>query len=113
MKPTHRSSIHPHEVGGAARQPRSADSHAAESDNFADSLYTPQPQIAPTRRIQRLKRQQQARAIAESRLTQIGEDLVGLADELRALHPDLSDSLDDAWSDVEQALELLLDEASW
>lgn len=114
MKPTHRSSIHPHEVGGAiARQSLSAESRAAKSDNFADSLYTPQPQIASTRRIQRLKRQQQARAIAEGRLTQIGEDLVGLADELRSLHPDLSDSLDDAWSDVEQALEMLLDEESW
>ncbi|BAU44046.1 hypothetical protein [Leptolyngbya sp. O-77] len=119
MKPTHRSSIHPGEIGGAIAPPScpppsSAAGIAAESEELADSLYIPQPQKPESaRRVRSLKRQQQARAIAEGRLTQIGEELLGLADELRSLNPDLSDSLDDAWSDVEHALEMLLDEAAW
>lgn len=123
MKPTHRSSIHPSEIGGAiAPQPcqpsrfaaGAAAEIAAESDELVDSLYAPLPQSPKSsRRVRSLKRRQQARAIAEGRLTQIGEELLGLADELRSLNPDLSDSLDDAWSDVEHALEMLLDEAEW
>jgi len=122
MKPTHRSSIPPNEVGGAIAPQSYPQSHlplpsaevAAELDELVDSLYVPQPQKPESaRRIRSLKRQQQARAIAEGRLTQIGEDLLELADELRSLNPDLSDSLDDAWSDVEHALEMLLDEAVW
>ena len=128
MKPTHRSSIPPNEIGGAIAPQATSQSHppvssadvaADESDEFVDSLlvdslYVPQPQKPESaRRVRSLKRQQQARAIAEGRLTQIGEDLLELADELRSLNPDLSDSLDDAWSDVEHALEMLLDEAVW
>ncbi|MFQ3636123.1 MAG: hypothetical protein SNJ57_09845 [Cyanobacteriota bacterium] len=122
MKPTHRSSIPPYEAGGAiapqSYPPLPSAGVAAESDelvdNLVDSLYVPQPQKPESaRRVLSLKRQQQARAIAEGRLTQIGEELLGLADDLRSLNPDLSDSLDDAWSDVEHALEMLLDEAVW
>lgn len=118
MKPTHRSSIPPNEVGGAiapqANPPLPSAGVAAESDELVDGLYVPKPQRSESaRRVRSLKRQQQARAIAEGRLTQIGEELLGLADDLRSLNPDLSDSLDDAWSDVEHALEMLLDEAVW
>ncbi|GAB4132060.1 MAG: hypothetical protein Fur0046_01490 [Cyanobacteria bacterium J069] len=120
MKPTHRSSsVQPDDIGGAIAprlQPDadSAADFAGAADSLVDSLYAQQPGFsASSRRVRSLKRQQQAKAIAEDRLTQIGEDLLGLADDLRSLHPHLSDSLDDAWSDVEQALELLLDEAAW
>ncbi len=54
-----------------------------------------------------------AKQISEERLNQIAADLLELADELRSLHPDMADALDEAWHATDTALEVLLDDGAW
>lgn len=54
-----------------------------------------------------------AKRIAETRLTQVSDELQQLAEEIRYLNPLMAEVLDDAWDAAEEAIEFLAENDSW
>jgi hypothetical protein len=58
----------------------------------------------------RQKQRQKVRQIAEARLTQLSDELLKLADEVRYYHPLMAEAIDDAWDATEEAISFMTSE---